>query len=184
MWELTEQQLQDLGDIFIDFYKKKITEKIYPYGNPKVRGLGNKVASGKLLNSLSAKVKDTPDGLMLELSYMDYLKNVNFGRKPKKKKVPVNVLLQWIKDKRIRGRNKKGRFIKDLSFAFAVQQNIFKYGIRPTNIFDKTYDSFEDVLLNPPPQLSDQYTLLYDAIGQDVENFLIQTINQEIESIK
>lgn len=182
MWELSEQQLKELGDLFIDFYKKKLREEIYPYGNPNVRGTSNKVASGKLVDSLSARVTDTPDGLVLELSYMDYLKYVNLGRRRKKGKVPIKSLLRWIKDRRIRGRNKKGRFIKDLSFAFAIQRNIFKYGIRPANVFDKTYDSFEEVLLNPPPQFRDEYERLYDAIGQDVENFLIQTINQELPS--
>jgi len=182
MWELSERQLKELGDLFVKFYKDKLKEKIYPYGNPKVRGIGNKVASGRLLNSLSAKVKDTPDGLMLELTYMDYLKYVNLGRRKGRGMVPIKALLEWIKVKRIKGRNKKGRFIKDLSFAFAIQKNIFKYGIRPANVFDKTYDTFEDVLANPPAEFRDEYERLYQAIGEDVENFLSNVINKEIPS--
>jgi hypothetical protein len=182
MWELTEQQLQQLGELFVDFYKERLKDKIYPYGNPNQRGLGNKVASGKLLNSLSATVKDTDDGLMIEITYMDYLKYVNLGRRPRKGFVPIKALLNWIKVKGIRGRNKKGRFIKDLSFAYAIQKNIYKYGIRPANVFDKTYDSFEDILSDPPIAFRDEYEQLYEAIGQDVENFLIQTINRELSS--
>ena len=41
MWELSEQQLKELGDLFIDFYKKKLREEIYPYGNPNARGVGH-----------------------------------------------------------------------------------------------------------------------------------------------
>ena len=182
MWELSEKELEKLGKMFKDFYQDKIDEKIYPFGNPKIRGLGNKVASGNLYNSLSVKVIDTEDGLMLELSYADYLKNVNFGRRKGKGKVPIKALLKWIKDRGLKGRNKKGKYIKDLSFAFGIQQNIFKYGIRPANIFDKAYDSLEDILSNPPSYFRDEYEKLYDKIGQDVENFLINTINKEISS--
>jgi hypothetical protein len=69
-----------------------------------------------------------------------------------------------------------------LSFAFAIQKNIFKYGIRPANVFDKTYDTFEDVLANPPAEFRDEYERLYQAIGEDVENFLTNVINKEIPS--
>lgn len=168
--------------MFKDFYQDRIDDEIYPYGRPNARGLGNKVASGRLYNSLSVKVIDDAEGLKLEISYMDYLKNVNFGRRPRKKKVPISALLQWMTSKGVRGKNKKGKFIKDLSFAFAIQQNIFKFGIRPANIFDKAYDSLEDILANPPAYFRDEYERLYDAIGQDVENFLINTINKEIPS--
>ena len=182
MWELSEKELEKLGKMFKDFYQDRLDDKIYPYGNPKVRGVGNKVASGNLYNSLSVQVKDTEEGLVLEISYLDYLKNVNFGRRKGKKKVPLQSLLKWIKEKGVKGRNKKGKFIKDTSFAFAIQQNIFKYGIRPANVFDKAYDSLEDILANPPAYFRDEYEKLYDKIGQDVENFLINTINREIPS--
>jgi hypothetical protein len=183
MWELTQEQLNQLGQLFVDYYRERIKDKIYPYGNPNQRGLGNKVASGRLLNSLSAQVKDTQDGLVLEITYMDYFKYVNLGRRPRKGFVPIRALLEWIRVKGIKGRNKKGRFIKNLSFAFAIQRNIYKYGIRPANVFDKAYDSFEDILENPPIAFRDEYDQLYDAIGRDVENFLEKTINKELSSI-
>jgi hypothetical protein len=183
MWELSEQELNSLGKLFTAFYKKKIKEKIYPFGNP-IRGLGNKIASGRLYNSISAQVVETQEGLKLEITYMDYFKYVNRGRKPKSKRVPIPALLEWIKYKKIKPRDKKGRFIKmkPMSLAFAIQTNIYKFGIRPANIFDKTYDDFEDVLINPPAEFRDEYEQLYQAIGEDVENFIINTINKELPS--
>lgn len=183
MFELTEQELKDLGDIFIDLYKKKLAEEIYPFGNP-TRGKGNKIATGRLRNSLQAKVITTGDGLMLQLSYLDYFKYVNLGRRAGKKPPPVKVLLQWIKDRKLKGRNKKGRFIKDLSFAFAIQTNIRKFGIRRTNIFDKSIDSLEDAFLNPPREVQEQYNRLYEAIGEDVGNFINKLYEDEIATIR
>jgi hypothetical protein len=57
---LTEQAADKLGDIFTSYIKKKIKERIYPYGNPEVKGTGNKFASGKLYNSISYEV--VPEG--------------------------------------------------------------------------------------------------------------------------
>lgn len=184
MYELSEQQLQQLGDMFAAFYRQKIKAKIYPFGNPSVRGLSNKVASGKLLNSIKTKVKETPEGLMLEIEYMDYFKYVNLGRRKGGKFVPIKALLDWIKIRGIRRRDKKGRFVKgsQLSLAFAIQKNIHKFGIRRTNIYDKAYDSLEDVLMNPPAEFRDDFERLYNAVGEDVENFIMKIINKEIPS--
>ena len=184
MYELTEEQLEQLGNMFAAFYRQKIKAKIYPFGNPNVRGVSNKVASGKLLNSIKTKVKETPEGLMLEVEYMDYFKYVNLGRRKGGKYVPIKALLDWIKIRGIRRRDEKGRFVKgsQLSLAFAIQKNIHKFGIRRTNIYDKAYDSLEDVLMNPPAEFRDDFERLYNAIGNDVENFIINTLNKEIPS--
>ena len=184
MFELSEIELQRLGTLFINFFKQKLQERIYPYGNPDARGMSDKVASGQLLNSLTATVVPNGNGgFELVITYMDYFQNVNLGRRPGKGMVPIPALLNWIKVRGIRGRNKKGRFISNLSFAFAIRQNIFRFGIRPTNIYDKAYDSFEAILENPPAEFQDAYTSLYEAIGQDVENFITQTVNKEFPSI-
>lgn len=184
MFELSEIELQRLGTLFINFFKQKIQERIYPYGNPQ-RGVSDKVATGQLLNSLTATVMpDGQGGFNLVITYMDYFKYVNLGRRPGRGLVPIPALLNWIKVRGIKGRNKRGRFISNLSLAFAIQRNIFKFGIRPTNIYDKAYDSFEALLENPPAEFQDEYNSLYEAIGQDVENFIEQTINKEFISIQ
>lgn len=184
MYELTEYQLERLGNLFIEVIKAKLLDQIYPYGNPEVKGLGNKYASGQLYNSLSAKVIPIPnnEGFQLEISYMDYFKYVNLGRKPKAGLVPIPALLEWIKVRGLKGRNKRGRFIPNLSLAFAIRRNIYKYGIRASNIYDKAYDSFEDLLVNPPPEFQDEFNALYEAIGQDLENLFEQRIINELQS--
>lgn len=179
---LTEQALNDFGKLFVDYMKRRIQQKIYPYGNPE-RGKGNKVASGNLLNSLTYSVEATTQGGVLKITYADYFKNVNMGRRPRVKRVPLNVLLKWIKIKKIRGRDKRGRFIKDLSLAWAVQTNIFKYGIRPTYIYDKTLDSIEDLFDNPPPEIEAELNDLFDAIEGDINNLLENMVEEEFKNI-
>ena len=41
---------------------------------------------------------------------------------------PRKPLMQWIKNKPLKGRDKKGRFIKRESFAFLIQRSIFQSG--------------------------------------------------------
>lgn len=188
MFELTDEALQRLGTVFINFYKQKLQQKIYPYapgyrGEGTTRGMSNKVATGQLLNSLTATVVRTPQGSQLVITYMDYFEAVNLGRRPERKRVPISALLDWIKIRGIKGRNKRGRFIPNLSLAFAIQTNIYKYGIAPSNIYDKAYDSFEALLENPPSEFRDEYESLYEAIGQDVENFMDKVVTKEFQSI-
>jgi hypothetical protein len=189
MWELSNAALQRLGTLFINFYKKKLQEKIYDYApgykdERPVKGRSNKVASGQLLNSLTATVVKKSDGQSeLVITYMDYFEAVNLGRRKERKKVPIPALLDWIRIRGIKGRNKRGRFIPNLSLAFAIRENIYKYGIAPANIYDKAYDSFEELLENPPAEFAEEYEALYEAIGRDVENFMEKVVNKEFPSI-
>jgi hypothetical protein len=183
MWDLTEQELLSLGEAFEAQYKKILKQKIYPYGNPE-RGRGNKIATGNLYNSFKVKVVEDNEGLKLQVSYLDYFNYVNFGRRPGGKKVPIKALLSWIKVRNLRFRDEKGKFKKgsQMKLAWAIQTNIHKFGIRPANLFDKAYDSLEDTLINPPPQMARYYNLLYDAIGNDVENFIDKTVRELIKT--
>lgn len=188
MWELTPQALQRLGTLFINFYKQKLQEKIYPYApgynqTQPTRGVGNKVASGQLLNSLTATVVPKGNDYELVITYMDYFQPVNLGRRPERKRVPIPALLDWIRIRGIRARNKRGRFIPSLSLAFAIREKIYRYGIAPANIYDKAYDSFEALLENPPQEFQDEYNSLYEAIGRDVENLISKSVNKEFPSI-
>jgi hypothetical protein len=179
---LTERALNKFGELFTQYLKDSIEKKQFPYGNPQ-RGLGDKVASGRLLNSISYDVEiDTNGDPTLVLSYIDYFENVNFGRRKEKKRVPINAILDWIKVRGLQGRNKKGQFIPRLSFAFAIQTNIYKFGIRPSNIYDKGLDGLLDFVENPPPGLGDEWQDVFDMIAEDVNVFLEKTINIELPS--
>ena len=182
-YEQTERALKKFGELFTDYIKKGLTQKQFPYGNPNERGLGNKVASGKLMNSIGYEIGVGDNGSpILIISYIDYFENVNLGRRPEKKKVPITALLNWIKVRGLKGRNKKGQFIPNLSFAFAIQTNIFKFGIRPANIYDKGLDELFNFIDNPPAELADEWQDVYDMIAEDVNMFLEKTINRELPS--
>ncbi len=70
----------------------------------------------------------------------DYGQWVQSGRLRGKKGVPIDALEKWIKARGIQGRDKKGRFIKRRSLAFAIQTNIKKFGIRSANWYDVAID--------------------------------------------
>jgi hypothetical protein len=184
MYELSEDALQKIGTLFVNMMKKKIKERIYPYGHPDEKGVGDKYASGNLYNTLTATVMDGKQGPELVITYADYFKYVNLGRAAGKKRVPIPAILDWIKIRGLKGRNKKGQFIPRLSFAFAIRENIYKYGIRPATIYDKGYNALEDIFENPPEELRQAYNELYAAIENDVANFVESNIREvEIEKI-
>ena len=168
----------------MNFFRQKIQQNIYPYGNPQ-RGVSNKVATGQLLNSLTATVVPAGNGdFRLAITYMDYFTYVNLGRRPGKGLVPIPALLDWIQVRGITGTRPNGTEMTPLSLAFAIRRNIFKFGIRRTNIYDSTYDSFEAILENPPPEFQDEYNRLYEAIGNDVENMIRKTDFFQITTIQ
>jgi hypothetical protein len=186
MFELTEAALKVLIDKFVEEIKKQIAAKQYPYGNPE-KGLGDKIATGQLYDSIQGDVEMGPHGPIAVLSYADYFKNVNLGRRKGVGKVPLSQLLAWIKVRGIKGRNKKGQFMKNTSLAFAMQTNIFKYGIRPTNIYDRGLDGIEDMFNNYPHNLPQELREvgehLFDAMANDINVFIDQSITKELESI-
>jgi hypothetical protein len=121
-------------------FKKALTERRYPFGFAKKKGLSDKVASGSLYNSIKVVSKETKDGASLQMEMNDYGQWVQSGRLPGKKGVPIDAIEKWIINRKLLGRDKKGRFIKRRSFAFAIQKNIKKFGIRPSNWYDVAID--------------------------------------------
>jgi hypothetical protein len=191
MFELTEEALELLVKKFVEQIKKQIATKQYPYapgynGGGTTRGDGNKIATGQLYNSIQGSVVQTPDGPVAQLEYADYFKYVNDGRRPEKKRVPIKVLLEWIKIRGVRFRTERGRFARgsNLQMAFAIQKNIYKYGIKPANIYDKGLDGIEDYFTdfpnNLPPELQAAGVELFEALADDINVFLEQTITKEI----
>jgi hypothetical protein len=139
--------LEKIAPIIEGIIKASLEEKRYAYGFANNKGLSNKVASGRLRNSVRAEVITQPDHNAIIQIYMEeYYQWVQSGRLPGKKGVPVGALLQWIKDRKLRGRKKNGKFMSNLSFAFAISKNINKFGIRPANFLDI---SFEKIMEDP-----------------------------------
>ena len=189
MFELTEEALELLVKKFVEEIKKQIATKQFPYApgyNNKgtKRGEGDKIATGQLYDSIQGSVTNTPNGPVALLEYADYFKYVNEGRRPEVRRVPIKELLEWIKIRGVRFRSERGRFRKgsNLQMAFAIQKNIFKYGIKPADIYDKGLDGLLDYVDNPPPELQGELQEIYDMIAQDVNNFVYRTITKELVS--
>jgi hypothetical protein len=85
-----------------------------------------KVASGSLVNSINYRLQDTANGINLILLADDYLKYVDRGRKPGTYP-PIQAIQKWVS---IKGLPKQA--------AWAIRQNIYKFGIKPTNVIKKT----------------------------------------------
>jgi hypothetical protein len=90
-----------------------------------------------LKNSIQVQVKKVNENeTVIQVLAEEYSKWVQSGRLPGKKGVPITAIENWIKSRGLQGRDKKGQFIKRRSFAFAIQNNIKKFGIRPSNFLD------------------------------------------------
>jgi hypothetical protein len=85
-----------------------------------------KVASGSLINSINYRLQDTANGINLILLANDYLQYVDRGRRPGTYP-PIQAIQRWVT---IKGLPKEA--------AWAIRQNIFKFGIKPTNVIRKT----------------------------------------------
>lgn len=131
--------LDKIAPIIVDNFRKALEEKRYKFGNPPNRtGLSNKIASKSLYNSIEAVPSN--DSIQIKMlkasdggSVGEY---VQMGRGKNAKGVPISALLKWIKDRRI-----KSRDLTDRQLAFAIQRNIKKFGIRPSNWFDVAIDN-------------------------------------------
>ena len=129
--------LEKIAPIIQQVLIQSLQEKRYPFGFSKYKGLSDKVASGKLRNSIKVNVVQKPNHSgIIEVLAEQYAQWVQSGRLPGKKGVPISAIENWIKSRGIKGRNKKGQFITNRSFAFAIQNNIKKFGIRPSNFLD------------------------------------------------
>lgn len=85
----------------------------------------------------------------------------------KSKMPPSKVFEQWVKNKGIKGRDKKGRFITTKSLTFLIARGIFNNGIKPSLFFTKPFE-------NEYKKLSDD---LVEAFGLDIDEFLKYTVN-------
>jgi hypothetical protein len=87
-----------------------------------------KVASGRLVNSIRYNVNSQGK---ISFIYDQDGKWVTQGRRRGSRFPPPAPILKWIKEKGIKGRDKKGRFISDKSLTFLISRGIARDGIKP-----------------------------------------------------
>ena len=144
-----------------------------------------KVVSGKLLNSISYKLKKDNDGLTVQFMMVDYGTFVDKGvsgtkqkrtyvdYKGKRKDTPYEFgktrdggltrgLDNWIVRRGIAPRDAKGRFISRKSLKFLIARKIYTQGIQGISFFQK------------PLQIGmrDFYNQVGKAIKEDIENII------------
>lgn len=168
-----DKAMEDLSDKFANELKKSLLQP-YPYapGFSKSRtpfGTSPKVASGSLVESISASYN--PNNQEITVEMLDYWIYVNDGRKPGKY-APLDSIKDWIKEKGLKGRNKKtGRFITNESFAWGINTNIKKFGIAPTYFYDRAVENFEKYFEDEALQ----------ALDIDIEKFFDKLFEKNIE---
>lgn len=135
--------------------------------NLKAQGLQD----SRLYKGLTYTVK----GDQLEIVLPDYARWVEQGRRPfgVEQRFPVNSLppmaaiLDWIKRKRIKGRNKKGQFISNNSLAWAIRVMISKRGIKPRPFVAPALDTAETEINE---YFATSYSLLIDSQIETIIN--------------
>lgn len=180
---MTELALNRIGKMWVSIMKRKIRTS-------------RAIASGFLLDSISYKVvKDRDGDFKLEITYADYWKYVNKGRKArgndrpispdnkgagKPGAVPIPALKLWIEQKGIAGGE------NSLSLAFAIRASIWKKGIRPRNFFDRSVTTLEGMLdvnrlpAGTPPELRAELESIFQAAGDDINIILDNMIRKEL----
>ena len=120
----------------------------------------NKIASGKLLNSIEYEVQYDERSIWLQFKMEDYYKWVENGRAPGKFP-PPDKIMEWIRIKPIipDDRMGTGKLPTEKQLAFLIGRKIAEEGIEPGNqlhtAIDNTWEQWED--------------RIDEAIAQDVE---------------
>jgi hypothetical protein len=121
--------LQAIAPLIEDIIKDTLEQKIYPFGM-KYTGVGNKVATGRLKNSVKASVTSLNNENVINVEMEDYWKDVQNGVKPGTI-VSIEDLLTWIKARRLRGRDNKGRYTSMTleTLAYLIRKKIKRFGV-------------------------------------------------------
>jgi hypothetical protein len=138
--EIVKQFATDLLNVILIQLEKPYTSE----SGKRFKGLNNK---SNLYNSLQVSYDTTPT---FKIESLDYLKFLDTGRRAGGKKIPIQIILKWIKRKKIRPRNAKGQF-KSMTLnqlAYVIQRSIFRIGIRPRNILKNTFKEIDELYKN------------------------------------
>ena len=143
---ITPQKIKEFGRDYV----KILTRELLRAG---------KNASGNLIRSIDYRLVEDAEIIKMEIMSLPYLEWVDKGRKPGSYP-PIKPLIKWVQ---IQG--------LPIGVAYGTQQNIFKFGIKPTNIIQKVVREFET-----SPTLQKKYE-------EEVVNSIIKNINEKYKEI-
>ena len=130
-------------------------------------------ATGTLINSITTNVLSTPNSSILFGEFVYYGRFVDTGRRPGAKKVPIDALIKWIKQKGFESDAKKIR-----GMAFAIQKTIFEKGISTPQSWkgETTKDFMTKTLKNLEPQITnDIESAAEKSIELIIDNMIRET---------
>lgn len=113
-------------------------------------------------SSFSLFFEMEPYGNFLDKGVSGKLKKYNTPFRYKSKMPPASAFTKWVKQKGIKGRDKKGRFITNKSLTFLIARGVYRNGIKPSLFFTKP---FEKAFKTLPDELVEKF-------GLDVDSFL------------
>lgn len=122
----------------------------------------DKVATGALARSIDYELIEALDSIAVNILALDYMDVVDGGRRKGAKAPPTDKIVKWMKVKKIRGRDKRGRFIKDNSAAFLIARSIGKRGIKGVYAIKKSVKKLKSL----------QEKLLTDAAVEDMTKMI------------
>ena len=96
----------------------------------------DKKATGNLINSLRYEVLETVDGVILNILSLNYLENIDKGRRPGAKPPPVRAIIPWVQARGIKFKNSSIE-----QTAFVIARSIGIKGIKPLGIKQKVIDN-------------------------------------------
>jgi len=129
---------------------------------------GNKKATGDLINSINYKYSSFAGSYRVQITGLNYLINVDRGRRVGAKQPPIKPIVNWIVAKRLPIRNvglNRDKAIQ--SMAFAIARNISKYGIKPFPILNTGKDVTKS-----------------DKFRRDISQAMVKDIMKEFKNIK
>jgi hypothetical protein len=115
----------------------------------------DKKATGNLIDSLDWRVQGEATAIQIFIQANDYLTYVDQGRKPGSYP-PIQAIKTWCSIKGI-----------PQSAAFPIARSIFKFGIKPTNVIDKTIRKI---------QSSTEMTKLQQIVANNIEKYVSEEL--------
>jgi hypothetical protein len=143
---ITERKMKEFGKDYVKILVRELLR-------------AGKQATGQLIRSINYKLKEEAEVYLIDIESAPYLKWVDEGRKPGSYP-PIKPLIKWAQ---VKGIPKEA--------AWGIQKNIYKFGIKPTNVISKVVREFET-----------SSTLQRKYENEVVEN-LVKMINQNYKEI-